>query len=232
MPIQAMIFVFSAILYVFLVACVLPKVLLHPTYDLSGGGDRGLKKYVFEGGRAIAYEPSVSSGKYIKQYILSSNNDEKYIKCLIDKRLFSLKYDVVCFDSNEKIIETVQVSEPIRTPGVTHGALLPRGTSYVYVIVKEVNGMIAKDSPKLTFSLVKVGIFAAITVVLTVAEALILRAIALSFANILFSGSDKIGIAGGFGTVFVSAVIGVAVSGAILFLQSSKDTQLEAFKKF
>ena len=71
----------SISVYVFLVSRVLPDLLLKPLYDDSKDGDRGLRRYTFEGGRAILYEPSALYRKYLNQYILSANGNEKYIKC-------------------------------------------------------------------------------------------------------------------------------------------------------
>ena len=67
----------SVSVYIFLVSRVLPDLLLKPLYDDSKEGDRGLRRYAFEGGRAILYEPSAPYRKYLKQYILSANGNEK-----------------------------------------------------------------------------------------------------------------------------------------------------------
>ena len=56
----------SVILYVFLAAKLLPNWLLKPHVDPSLDGDRGIKRFVFDCGRAIVYEPSVAYRKYIR----------------------------------------------------------------------------------------------------------------------------------------------------------------------
>lgn len=226
-PTRVIILIFSMILYVSFVAKIIPYFLLRPAYDVRDRGDRGLKRFVFEGGRAITYSPSFKAKKYVKQYVLSSNDGEKYIKCRIDKRIFSMKYDVVAFDSNGKVLETVQISEPIAYSGMTKAALLPADTSYVRVIVKEVNGTIVPDSCEMEYSYTRVGAFLLSSVLLTVAEALTLRSVTIFFADMLLSYTDKIGRSSPVTTVIVAALLGAALGALIVLFHRNKDTRIK-----
>lgn len=162
-------------LYVFLVAYLLPGKMLKPGYDLSVMKDRGIQKYVFAGGRAIVYEASVQSGRYIKQYILSDNQREKYIRCKIDKQILSIVYDVIAMDANDRVIDIVQVSEPILQSGITSGALLPPKTSYVSVVVKAVNGRRVEANVQMRLPKESVVKYTAWTVACTVVQGVFLN---------------------------------------------------------
>lgn len=223
-PTQIIIFIFSIVLYVCLVSKILPFFLLKPGYKVDNIGDRGLKKYSFENGRAIAYEPSHQAKKYINQYVLSSNNRDKYIKCRIDKRIFSIRYDVVAFDSSDKVITTVQVSEQISTAGISRAAILPAKTAYVTVVVKEVNGCLASDSPKMLFSGIKLASFAASCIALTVIEYLIIRAGILFFADSFFSYSEKFGSSFSILSLALAAAVGLGLAAVIFLFHRTKDT--------
>ena len=227
--IQILIFVFSLSLYVALVSKILPLFLLKAKYKVQSMGDRGLKKYVFEGGRAIAYKPSGETEKYIKQYILLARDDDKYIKCKFDKRVFSAKYDVIAMDSNDKEIETVQISDPIVSPDDAREAILPENTAYVCIIVKEINGLAVPNNPKMHYVLWRSITFAGLTVVLTVAEYLILRASVMSvLAEIepLLPNLNPVSQGLPLTQMLVSALLGFALAGITLFLHRKKDVKI------
>lgn len=216
----------SAAIYVVWVAKILPKLLLRPMYDISVMGDRGIKKYTFQNGRAIVYEPSVSSQKYIKQYILSSNNGEKYIKCKLDDRITSIKYDVVAMRSDDQVIDTVQVAEIISTKGMTRGALLPHETSYVLVVVKEINNRQVATDAKLTLPLLKVVVYVLVTVLCTVIEGILLKALTASFLETVLSYSVSTNLLSHIAALFVYTIIGTAVSLMTVFFHCSKEVKI------
>ena len=68
---SVIVFLSSFGLYAFLAGMLFPSLLLKPKFKGEKARDRGLKKYTFDGGRAIVYRPDVKSVKYIEQYILS-----------------------------------------------------------------------------------------------------------------------------------------------------------------
>ncbi len=212
-------------LYVALVSKILPLLLLKAKYKVQNMGDRGLKKYVFEGGRAITFKPCGQTGKYIEQYILSVNDGDKYIKCKFDKRILSIKYDVIAFDSNDKEIDTIQISVPKVSSGTAAAAILPENTAYVCIVVKEVNWFVIPGGPKMHFPLWRVITFAGVTTVLTVVEYLTLRSSAFSVIEaILPFAKPMVGLP--LMQILFSVVAGIALAGIILVLHREKDVKI------
>ena len=230
-PIQIIIFIFSLSLYVALVSKILPLLLLKAQYQVKDMGDRGLKKYTFEGGRAITFKPFGEVGKYIKQYILSENDGDKYIKCRFDERILSIKYDVVALDSCDREISTIQVSVPKVSSGEAAAVILPENTSYVCLVVKEVNRFVVPDGPKMRYPLWRVITFASVTAVLTVIEYLTIRSSVFSVMETVlpFLKSAPTGLP--LVQILLSAVLGVALAGIILFLRREKDVKIFDFNK-
>ena len=117
--------------YVFVLASVLPRIFLRVRLGNGSTRDRGVKKYKFEDGRAVVYEPESKIRRYVNQYVLVDKSGDKYLKCKIDKRVSTIKYDVVVFDGHNNAIDVIQISEAISSKGYTVTAELPRKTSYV-----------------------------------------------------------------------------------------------------
>lgn len=230
-PIQIIIFSFSLSLYVALVSKILPLLLLKAQYQVRDMGDRGLKKYVFNGGRAITFKPFGEAGKYIKQYILSENDGDKYIKCRFDERILSIKYDVVALDSCDREISTIQVSVPEVLSGEASAVVLPENTSYVCVVVKEVNRFVVPDGPEMHYSPRKVITFVSVTVVLTVIEYLIMRSSVFSVIETILPSPESVPTGLPLVQILLSAVLGIAFAGIILFLHREKDVKVFDFKE-
>ena len=132
---------FAVIVYVFFVSKLLPAMLLKPKYNDSAEGDRGIRKYSFEGGRAIVYEPSAPYRKYVKQYILSVHGKKKYIQCKFDSRISAVRYEVIAFDAEGSPIDTVEIEEHI-LEDMSCATMLHPKTAYVKLVVRSVDGMI------------------------------------------------------------------------------------------
>ena len=224
--IHSIVLIFSIVLYVFLTTRLVPGLILKPRYNVFNTWGRGLKKFSYNNGRAIVYEPNSSSRKYILQYILSSNGNEKYIKCKIDKRISSLRYDVVAIDSNDKEIDTISINDPIAQRGVTFAAMLPQNTSYVSVFVKEVNGYEISSSPKMIYSLLNIIAFGLITVVLTVIEMLLMKSSIVEILDLFIPYSNKIASDSGIISLIISAIIGALLALLIFLMHSTNDTKI------
>jgi hypothetical protein len=199
--------------YIFLVSSVLPNLLLKQRYDASKDGDRGIRRYTFEGGRAIVYEPSAPYRKYLKQYILSANGNEKYIKCKFAERVTAVRYEVIAFDKDDRLIDTVRIAEYIfeEKENISNAAMLPMQTAYVKVVLRSVNGVIL-DNEKFFYipASRKWGFVCAVTLGLVTVMVLV-RALLVMLGDLLFNYSS---IATGFGDLF--AVAGAVVFGLIL----------------
>jgi hypothetical protein len=217
----------SAVLYVFLVAYVLPRCCLKPRYNLHEIRERGIKKYLFKNGRAIVYEPSVYNAKYIKQYILSRNDDEKYIKCKTDERIYSIQYDVIAYDAGDKVIGIVEVSESILNPGYTSGALLPPKTAYVSVIVKQVNGTKIKSEADLKMPLKQVIGYAVSAVACSVIEGSVFYLLVHKCFDMAWPAFGGIVMADYFAAIPIFAVLGVLVAAVAVVGCYSKDFRIK-----
>ena len=200
-------------MYVFFISSVLPDLLLKPRYDYSKDGDRGIHRYTFEGGRAIVYEPSAPYRKYLKQYILSVNGKENYIKCKFASQVTSVRYEVIAFDSNDRLIDAVRIEEHIfeDKENISNAAMLPMQTAYVKVMLRSVNGVIL-DNEKYFYvpALRKWGFTVAVTLGL-VAVMVLVRAVIVMLGDLLFNYSA---IATGYGDLF--AVLCALLTGYIL----------------
>ncbi|MBQ8409089.1 MAG: hypothetical protein IJY39_09540 [Clostridia bacterium] len=235
---DAIFLIVSLILYVFVTACLLPKILLVPTCNASSVKDRGIKKYIFEQGRAIVYQPAVAERRYVSQYILSDNAGERFLKCKLDQRIRSLKYRVLTFDANDKPLDILDVEEPVTSPGYAKAVPLPLNTAYVSVSVKEVNGTRVAYHKSVSYSLIKLAIYFAVTVILTVIEALLLNRVIVFLANLIF-GLLRIPLPPDLNlsfieiiapnnsyAVFTALLLGSAYAALVLLTHYSKDIKI------
>ena len=223
---QAGILISFTALYVFLIACLFPRVFLKPEYNMSVIHDRGLKKFVFRNGRAIVYEPSRLSARYIKQYILSSNHKEKYIKCKLDERINSIKYDVVAMNSDDRVIDIVQVSDPVLSNGMTQGALMPPQTSYVSVIVKEVNARKVETEYKLRIPFRRVINYVLLSVLCSVVIGVLGNFLIDKWFDMALYDYVSAGLMGYLRQVLICGVSGLALSGFITLFHISKEVKI------
>ena len=204
----------SFVAYVFLMSRIYPKTFLKPCWNDGNTGDRGLKKYRYHNGRAIVYEPSFKMRKYVKQYILSSNDGGKYIKCKLDDRVQSMVYDVIAYNSDDKVLDDILITDLIQQRGYSSAADLPRDTSYVKIIVREINGVKIENSAVAEYSFVRVLLFFAATVITTVFEYMIVRRELVIAAELM---SMKLSENGTLVSIFISLILGI-ISGWLIFL--------------
>lgn len=131
-------FVVCCIVYTFLIKTVFPLV-LRLQYEGGALEDRGLKKYLYESGRAITYEPSPLFRKYVPSYALFTDCGYKYVCCKTDMAVEKLAYRVTMFDRRNRRIDTLVISEQLETLGKTSPIRLHSETSYVSIEVLSVN---------------------------------------------------------------------------------------------
>jgi hypothetical protein len=206
--------IISIIFYIFLTSKLIPRLTLKPLWGSGRINDRGIKKYKFEGGRAVVYEPAFKFRKYVQQYILSENNEKKYVKCKLDPRITSIRYDVIAYDSKNKILEDVQVSDLIVVnSGYSHVVELPLKTSYVSVVVREVNYQQIDNSKIARYPISRLIAFLMLNVAVTLVIGLFIRSATVYVVKNLFgisAGED------GF-AILIAILIGV-VNSALIFL--------------
>ncbi|MBE6577217.1 MAG: hypothetical protein E7653_03670 [Ruminococcaceae bacterium] len=210
------------IAYVFLVGSVFPKLILRPKWGNGVTRDRGVKRYKFKGGRAVVYEPDPKVRKYVMQYILSENSGKKYVKCKVDPRVSTIKYDVVVYDAKSNAIDNIHVEEAIATKGYTRAAELPEKTSYVSLVVREINYHEIDKSPFASYSLAQVITFASCNVLSTVLLSLVLRGAINNTLDTFFDMSmDGIGFC-----IITSTIFGLMSSGLIFLCNYSKGVRI------
>ena len=113
---------------------------------------------------------------------------------------------MLTFDVNDRPLQALEVDEPVNTRGISQAVPLPLNTAYVSVSVIEVNGTKATDNP-ICFSLIKLLIYLASTVVLTIMEALMIKQALVFFADLIFAYSNTVSV-GYSTTVFTALLLG------------------------
>ena len=173
------------LLFIFASACLLPKVFLRPGKANAEPQSRGIKKYTYNNGRAVVCEPPLKVRKYLHQYILSENSGDKFIKCKLDARVTSVSYTVIPIDANEKILDIIDVEEMITDLGYTKAVILPSKTSYVNLILKEVNGIMIEDRDKVIFSKASVFSYIACSAILSAIISLLIKNATMVLWNVV-----------------------------------------------
>ena len=158
--------------YTALVSRVLPPLLLRPV-KTPVKHERGLEKYVFATGRAIAYEPSMDIRKYVSQYVLFSESGEKFIKCKTGDGVKHVECILTVYGRNDKVIGIYKIQASANKDGYTDSVLIPRETSYVSLGIDKVNGKAPDVRASFVFSPVKTAVYFICNVIATVGEGLL-----------------------------------------------------------
>ena len=136
---KAILIITSCFVYIFLVSKFFPEIFLKSKIKKAVPKDRGIKKYVFNQGRAIVYTPDTKTQKYIPQYILSENNGEKFLKCQFDNRVVTAGYEITVFNSSDQVVDIINVYDTPDRGKNSRAVPLPLCTSYLNVSVIEIN---------------------------------------------------------------------------------------------
>jgi len=199
---EILLLIISFFLYVVLTALIYPKSFLSVSHRRDDIKERGVKRYRYNGGRAVLYEPAVKYRKYVRSYLLSSNDGEKFIKCQIDSRVEDIRYEIRVFDNRDRMIKVLEISEGIRSEGVTSAVPLPSETSYVCFSVLEVNGVKIEADVIASVSYMSIVTVFIMNILTTVLEAFYLRSLLAKYEIVFRKG-----------TVFLVAVlVGAALS--------------------
>ena len=174
----------SLILYVFFASRILPELLLKPRYNRAADGDRGVRRFVFEEGRAVLYEPCGRYRPYLKQYILSVQGEKKYVRCQFGGHVHAAVYDIIVFAGDGSVIDTVTVRERIffARKQISRAVLLPEETAYVKLVLRAVNGSAVGGEKLFVVSSACLYGFAAIVTIGLAAVSLLWQAVLSGFA--------------------------------------------------
>ena len=161
-------------LYFILVATAAPKILRNYC-AVRSSTDRGLKKFSYPDGRAIAYEPHPSFRKYVSRYLLFTEDGYKYISCKLDESIKKFKYSVVMFNNRNRVIDVIDVFEVRISSTETSPVMLHPDTSYVALVPDEVNGTRIKHGDVLCCHSWQLAVYAAVVGILSFAQMFFLK---------------------------------------------------------
>lgn len=182
-------FVFiSIVFYVFCVSSFLPRTMIKLKFIPEEIKDRGLKKFIFDNGRSIVYEPSPEIRKYVHQYTLMEMYGTKFIKCKIAANINSINYDVIVFDCRGKMIDIVGVRENISEPGYTSTVGLPADTSYASIVLRKVDKVYTSKAKVAEYRPLSLCAFSIVTILLSVAEVYFIKELVDSFFHFFSIG--------------------------------------------
>ena len=77
--------------------------------------------------------------------MIYSENGAKYIKCKINKKVKSVKYELVIYDRKNNPIEILQINQTADESGYTSSVMLPNETSYVDLRLCAANNVAFKE---------------------------------------------------------------------------------------
>ena len=142
-----------------LIAFYLPRLIMKPIPCGRRMRDRGIKKYAYEGGRAVIYMPEIPARKYVKQYMLCTEGGAKYLRCYVNGRVRYIEYDVYVFNSKNKLIDIIGVKELLSGGDTTGAVKLPFDTAYVSLILRNADGMYWNREKRARYSYVSSAIY-------------------------------------------------------------------------
>lgn len=218
----AILVVLSIILYVFLTVYLLPKIFIKPSYRSDNICDRGVKKYLFEDGRAIVYEPKQSVREYINQYILSDNSGKRYLQCKLGDSIKKITYRILTFDVYDKSLGALEVAESSIKEQFTQSVRLPYDTAYVSIEIKNVNGKKVSGESDIKYSGFKAGAFAALTMLITVVEAWVIRKFVFSIFSSFLYYTDQ-AVVGVIDALVIPAIVGIVLSVLVFLAHYSRE---------
>ena len=224
---QAVLYALSLIMYVFIAGKLLPAIFLRPSYKGLRSNDRGLKRYTYENGRAIVYKPTEENNKYIEQYILSANGDEKFVKCKVHEKIYSLEYDVIAFNSRDKVLDVISVKDPIRRKGISEAVPLPLDTSYVSVIARKVNRVRVTKKATVGYSYLGILAYSILCSVLTASLVMGIKSLVFPLIDPFLRYTERVGNNGDAATVIISAIIGFLCAMTVVFLHCSDSIKIK-----
>ena len=224
----------AALLYIGVVAFWLPKVFLQNKFKIKSVNDRGIRKYKSgEDSKGILYEPEAATRKYIKQYALSSDGEEKLLKCMISSEIDYIEYDVATFNRFGKIINVINVKDVVEKAGFTRSVILPKETSYVTLIISKVDDIELDRPVKLLISKSKMLAYSLITILLSVLAAFVIKVGIANSLGGVFRESFMMSIEGHIWTLAISlalSIVGAIVVAIVLSVKNSSDNRKAARK--
>jgi hypothetical protein len=148
MSIEGALLICGIIVFLILMIGLVPKLFLKNRFAIKESLDRGIKKFrMKDEGYGVVYEPDPKVRKYIEQYVLVNQNGQKKMLCKVKSSVSYLDFDVVLFDCANRVTQVLHVQNLVGASGHTEEIALPEDTSYVSVLLNQVDDrVIAKQS--------------------------------------------------------------------------------------
>lgn len=172
---KAVVLLISITLYLKLFSSVIPKLIMRLRCKGNLTKDRGIKKYIYENGRCVVYEPEINIRKYVKKYSLYTEDGYKYMQCEVDPQISYIRYDVYAFDNSNKLLDVINVNEIVDDEnGYTESVALPPETSYIRFVLRKVDEKYSCKEAFLEYSPIRYALCGAIVAVATAVETAII----------------------------------------------------------
>ena len=207
---------------------LLPTMFLKTRHILTAPTDRGLKKIVEKNGQSMVFEPALKWRKYIRQYVLAERQGKKELMCKLASDVSYIYYDIVIFNNRNEVCEVLRVKDLIERSGYTKIVELPQETSYVSLVVNEVDGVTFPDSTVKKVKAGKIAKFLAACSLVVFMEILFVK---VCFANIfggIFRESFVLNGRSFLVTLLIAAtliVVNLTASAIALKIRNSKKSE-------
>lgn len=132
-------FIIGLILIAVFSYLVLPKLLFKTYSAFYTVRDRFLGKFNLKDGVSFLYEPAIYAKKYLKKYQIYQDATGKYFLGEWRSGIFNADYDLIVFDSRNRITEVISVKEEINGNRYTRLIRLPEEADFVSPQLKRVD---------------------------------------------------------------------------------------------
>lgn len=226
--------VVSILLYIMAISDWLLSLLNVKRHGAPTLRDRGIKKFTYPEGRSVVYEPAGFDNRFLKKYMLFVRGESKYLKCLFAERVRSAYCELFVFDNQNKLIKTVDLFLEPNGDRYADAILLPDATSHVSILVLKVNGRSVELSKSDRESFKshmwkRRGLFALLTVAVTLVEGFILTSLIRYFLNIFMEDrfgmtfAQYVGSSGRIVDIAISVLAGLCVAAIGIALHLRRD---------
>ncbi len=172
---KGIVLIISIILYLKLFSSLIPGTIMRLSCKHENTRDRGIKKYIYENGRCVVYEPEINVRKYVKKYSLYTENGFKYMQCKLADRIHYIKYDVYAFDNRDKLLDIITVNENVDVGDeYSSSVAIPPETSYVRLVLRKVDAKYVSNQVLVGYSHIRYAICGTVVGIATAVETAII----------------------------------------------------------
>lgn len=211
-------------LYIGVVAFLLPELFLKNKYKVNYPQDRGIARYrLGEKGRGVAYLPNGTVRKYIQQYVIAYDGNEKNLKCMLESPLDYIEYDLVLFNNENKVFNVLNVRDVLNGAEYTRTVELPLETAYVSIVIIRADNERLSNHVKLKISWLGVMASMLISFILSIVTAFAIRLSLVNYFGGVFTQSFLGEVGGHIGTFVLAVVVsimGIAFATVVMAIKN------------